>query len=277
MSQKTHAGENALTMLVQLVKTALKGKVDTEPGKGLSTSDYTPAEKAKLAAVAEGANRTTVEDVLTSDSRVNALSAAQGKVLDGKIKEMKDSLGALGYGDMLKLTYDADNDGVIDKAANADKLGGQAPGYYAPASSVPTKVSQVTNDAGYQTAANVEAAISAKGYQTAAQVDARISAANARVYKPQGAVAFADLPVPAQANLGFVYNVTDAFTTSDAFLEGAGRKYPGGTNVAAVQSGEGFAWDVLGGFYDLSGYVLSSEITELTNQEVQAIWDSVVV
>ncbi len=277
MSQKTHAGENALTMLVQLVKTALKGKVDAEPGKGLSTSDYTPAEKAKLAAVAEGANRTTVEDVLTSDSRVNALSAAQGKVLDGKIKEMKDSLGALGYGDMLKLTYDADNDGVIDKAANADKLGGQAPGYYAPASSVPTKVSQVTNDAGYQTAANVEAAISAKGYQTAAQVDARISAANARVYKPQGAVAFADLPVPAQANLGFVYNVTDAFTTSDAFLEGAGRKYPGGTNVAAVQSGEGFAWDVLGGFYDLSGYVLSSEITELTNQEVQAIWDSVVV
>ena len=114
-------------------------------------------------------------------------------------------------------------------------------------------------------------------YQTAAQVDARISAANARVYKPQGAVAFADLPVPAPANLGFVYNVTDAFTTSDAFLEGAGRKYPGGTNVAAVQSGEGFAWDVLGGFYDLSGYVLSSEITELTNQEVQAIWDSVVV
>lgn len=277
MSQKTHAGENALTMLVQLVKTALKGKVDAEPGKGLSASDYTPAEKAKLAAVAEGANRTTVEDVLTSDSRVNALSAAQGKVLDGKIKEMKDSLGALGYGDMLKLTYDADNDGVIDKAANADKLGGQAPGYYAPASSVPTKVSQVTNDAGYQTAANVEAAIAAKGYQTAAQVDARISAANARVYKPQGAVAFADLPVPGQANLGFVYNVTDAFTTSDAFLEGAGRKYPGGTNVAAVQSGEGFAWDVLGGFYDLSGYVLSSEITELTNQEVQAIWDSVVV
>lgn len=277
MSQKTHAGENALTMLVQLVKTALKGKVNAEAGKGLSTNDYTTAEKAKLSSVAEGATRTTVEDALTSDSKVNALSAAQGKVLDGKIKEMKDSLGALGYGDMLKITYDADNDGVIDKAANADQLGGQAPGYYAPASSVPTKVSQVTNDAGYQTAANVEAAISAKGYQTAAQVDARINAANARVYKPQGAIAFADLPAPAQANLGSVYNITDAFTTSTSFLEGSGRKYPAGTNVAVVQSGEGYAWDVLGGFYDLSGYVLSSEITELTNQEVQAIWDSVVV
>ncbi len=277
MSQKTHAGENALTMLVQLVKTALKSKVSAEAGKGLSSNDYTTAEKTKLSGVAEGANKTTVEDALNSDSKVNALSAAQGKVLDGKIKEVKDSLGGLGYGDMLKTTYDADEDGVVDKAANADKLGGQVPGYYAPASSVPTKVSQVTNDAGYQTAANVEAAITGKGYQTEAQVDAKISAANARVYKPQGAIAFASLPVPAKANLGFVYNVTDAFTTSTGFLEGAGRKYPAGTNVVVVQSGESYVWDVLGGFYDLSGYVLSSEITELTNQEVQAIWDSVVV
>lgn len=277
MSQKVHAGENALTMLVQLVKTALKDKVSAEAGKGLSSNDYTAAEKLKLSGVAEGANKTTVEDALTSDSRVNALSAAQGKVLDGKIKEMKDSLGGLGYGDMMKASYDADNDGVVDKAADADKLGGQVPGYYAAASSVPTKVSQVTNDAGYQTAANVEAAITGKGYQTAAQVDAKISAANARVFKPQGSCAFAALPVPAQANLGFVYNVTDAFTTSAGFLEGSGKKYPAGTNVVAVQSGEGYAWDVLGSFYDLSGYVLASEIQELTNQEVQAIWDSVVV
>ena len=47
--------------------------------------------------------------------------------------------------------------------------------------------------------------------------------------------------------------------------------------MVVVQSGEGYAWDVLGSFYDLSGYVLASEIQELTNQEVQAIWDSVVV
>lgn len=37
------------------VKTALDGKVDAQTGKGLSTNDYTTAEKTKLAGVAEGA------------------------------------------------------------------------------------------------------------------------------------------------------------------------------------------------------------------------------
>ena len=38
------------------LETALAGKVDTESGKGLSTNDYTTAEKQKLAGIAEGAN-----------------------------------------------------------------------------------------------------------------------------------------------------------------------------------------------------------------------------
>lgn len=38
------------------VTTALADKVDKVTGKGLSTSDYTPAEKNKLAGIAEGAN-----------------------------------------------------------------------------------------------------------------------------------------------------------------------------------------------------------------------------
>lgn len=37
------------------VDTALSGKVDKETGKGLSTNDYTTAEKTKLAGIAEGA------------------------------------------------------------------------------------------------------------------------------------------------------------------------------------------------------------------------------
>lgn len=37
------------------VNTALSGKVDKETGKGLSTNDYTTAEKTKLAGIAEGA------------------------------------------------------------------------------------------------------------------------------------------------------------------------------------------------------------------------------
>ena len=42
---------------------------------------------------------------------------------------------------------------------------------------VPAKTSEITNDSGYQTAAQVESAVTGKGYQTAAQVGAAITAA----------------------------------------------------------------------------------------------------
>jgi len=79
----------------------------------------------------------------------------------------------------------------------------------------------------------------------------------ARTYKAGGSVAFAALPTPDEAHLGFVYNVTDKFTTTAGFIEGAGSKHPAGTNVAivAVTDGEatGYKYDVMAGFVDLSG------------------------
>lgn len=143
-----YVDENGLLYFWQQLKTLFNGKVDKVEGKGLSTNDYTTAEKTKLSGIADGANKTTVENVLTSTSTTNALSANQGKVLDEKIKALSDSMGELGYGDMMKATYDTDNDGVVDNAA---KLGGNAPSYYAKAADIPTKVSQLTNDKGYLT------------------------------------------------------------------------------------------------------------------------------
>lgn len=86
---------------------------------------------------------------------------------------------------------------------------------------------------------------------TKEELNAKISA----VYKPAGSVAFADLPALAENVLGNVYNVTNAFTTTDSFVEGAGNKYPKGTNVVVVKSGEDYKFDVLAGFVDLSGKV----------------------
>lgn len=73
---------------IQQIKNSLNNKVDKVSGKQLSTNDYTTAEKQKLSGIATQANKTTVENVLTSTSSTNALSAAQGKVL-------KDALDAL--------------------------------------------------------------------------------------------------------------------------------------------------------------------------------------
>lgn len=75
---------------IQQIKSSLNNKVDKVEGKQLSTNDYTTTEKQKLAGIAEQANKTTVENILTSTSSTNALSAAQGKAL----KDLIDALTA---------------------------------------------------------------------------------------------------------------------------------------------------------------------------------------
>lgn len=105
------------------------------------------------------------------------------------------------------------------------------------------------------------------GLQTADQVQAAISSAITGVYTPKGSIAFKSLPTAAAGNKGWVYNITDAFTTTAAFVEGAGHSYGAGTNVVCVAAGGGsYKWDVLAGTIDL---------TELTAAEVQTLWDSI--
>lgn len=75
------------------------------------------------------------------------------------------------------------------------------------------------------------------------------------VYKPVGSIAFSALPAaPAAAQQGYVYNMTDAFTTDARFVEGAGKEYPAGTNVAVVLNGSAYMYDALSGNVDLSNY-----------------------
>lgn len=50
----------------KVVYTELAGKVDTETGKGLSTNDYTDAEKTKLAGIEAGANNYSLPAATTS-------------------------------------------------------------------------------------------------------------------------------------------------------------------------------------------------------------------
>lgn len=52
-----YVGENSLKKLITLIKNKLDTKVDKKDGKGLSTNDYTSAEKTKLAGIATGANK----------------------------------------------------------------------------------------------------------------------------------------------------------------------------------------------------------------------------
>mgnify|MGYP001657714020 FL=1 len=76
--------------------TALElGKVDKVSGRQLSSNDFTAAYKSKLDGIANQANKTTVENSLTSTSTTNALAAAQGKALKDLIDALTTRVAAL--------------------------------------------------------------------------------------------------------------------------------------------------------------------------------------
>lgn len=88
---------------------------------------------------------------------------------------------------------------------------------------------------------------------------------NARIYKVAGSKAFADLGNPSVNTVGFVYSITDDFTTDNRFIDGAGENFPAGTNVVGIvdvdasTGTETYWWDTLSGFVDLSGYLLKTD------------------
>lgn len=108
---------------------------------------------------------------------------------------------------------------------------------------------------------------------TKAECDDQIAAAVSSVYKPMGSRPFASLPALADAAVGDVYNVSDGFTTTADFLEGAGKPFPAGTNVVVVNSGGQKMWDVLTGMVDLSDYAKLADFVPITTAEIDALWD----
>ena len=85
---------------------------------------------------------------------------------------------------------------------------------------------------------------------------------------PKGSKAFASLAPAtdlAAGHLGEMWNITDAFTTTADFAEGAGHSIPAGANVYVANVGTAaepsYKYDIFQGMYDLSGYALKSEMS----------------
>ncbi|MHA9740274.1 hypothetical protein [Robinsoniella peoriensis] len=102
--------DNGLLYLWNKIKTlvtnAISNKVDKVPGKGLSTNDYTTAEKDKLAGVASGAevNQNAFSHVLVGGTTLSA--------------DQKLDVLTLGAGSNITLTPDAATDKVTISSTN---------------------------------------------------------------------------------------------------------------------------------------------------------------
>ena len=95
----------------------------------------------------------------------------------------------------------------------------------------------------------------------------------ASTYKAKGSKAtVTELPTPSADNVGDVYNMSAGFTTNENFSE-SGTYYPKGTNVVVADIGdETYKYDVLAGDYDLSVYQLASELQDVSNAEIDALF-----
>lgn len=159
------------------VTTKLAGKVDKVEGKGLSTNDYTTAEKTKLANIAENAQVNTIETVqvngvalsasnktvnvvvptttsqLTnnSDFATNASVTTKVEAVDGKVTSLATRVGTA----ETKLT--GIEEGAEVNIIETVKVNGEALTVTDKAVdiAVPTKVSQLSNDAGYAKSTDV--------------------------------------------------------------------------------------------------------------------------
>ena len=170
--------DNGLLYFWQKVKTLLADKVSVESGKGLSSNDYTTAEKTKLSGIATGANINIIE-------AINVNGAAQA---------------------------------VTSKTVNI---------------SVPTNNNQLTNGAGYQTAAQVQALIANAGHVKREIVD--------------------KLPTTGDPNT--IYMVLKSGSTGDTYNE-----------YMYINN----AWELIGSSTaDLSGYVKTTDT--ISNSEIDTI------
>lgn len=109
------------------------------------------------------------------------------------------------------------------------------------------------------------------------EVDNKVSAALTSAIVPKGTVTYSNLPTPAKANLGYMYNVSDAFTTDARFVDGASKKYEAGANVyvVAITTGSSteYKFDVFMGFVDLSGYQTKADMPgAATNEDIDKMF-----
>lgn len=146
----------------------------------------------------------------------------------------------------------------ISTKTTAERLAGLLNQFYAKKTDLPTKLSDLTNDG---------------GFISETTIDEKISAAVAGALIPGGSVTFANLPALTKANNNHIYNIEDAFTTTADFVEGAGKEFPAGTNVAIINTGTAsspvYKYDTYTGTFDFSGF--ANKVSGATSGHLAAL------
>lgn len=128
------------------------------------------------------------------------------------------------------------------------------------------------------------------GKMTQAKAQELVDQNVGKAYKPGGSKTLATLPALTEANFGHVYHMTEDFVTTDDFVEGLGKSYTAGTEVAIVEipgANEGdpvtYKYNVLSSYIDTSKFAAQSSFSVVkaavdaievaSNSDIQALID----
>lgn len=151
---------------------------------------------------------------------------------------------------------------------------------------VPQKVSDLTNDAsyttlaavdeaGYQTSQEVESAITSKGYQTSSQVEATITSKGYQTESQVQTLINNSIGEMTGVSFEVVESLPQTGVSGTIYLvahsHGSGDSYDEYIWLSDTQTYEKIGNTDI----DLSQYVLSSDLVEISNSDVQELWDSV--
>lgn len=194
-----------------------------------SASEY--AASASAYASDAGSNKAATDSNVDSTSAYAASAASQASLATSKASETANYLASTSEYTSSASEYAAvAGSHVADTGSNASL----AESYMSSASSY---ASEAGSEASY---ANSCAGEAEYWYN---QTEA-IAEGFAGTLIPMGTVAFASLPDLEDVQSGWMYNVSDEFTTTEDFQEGSGLVIPAGSNVYKTALG---LWDILAG------------------------------
>lgn len=233
------------------VKTALNNKVDKVSGKGLSTNDFTNAYKTKLDGIAANAQVNVIEGITVNSTAVPLTNKIANLTIPTKLTDLTNDGNFVTDANYVHTdnNFTTTLKNKLNGIATGAEVNVQSDWSVTSTSSdayiknKPTKVSQFTNDSGFQNATQVQNAINA--------ALADITGIDFQIVQT----------LPSTGEKGVIYLVPNSGSGNNSYDE-----YIWITNGSTSRFEKIGTTDV-----DLSGYVLYTDLVAITNSEIDTI------
>lgn len=274
-------------------------KVDKEAGKGLSSNDYTAAEKTKLAGIAAGAQVNVLEGIQRNGSTVTVTNKIANISVPTKTSDITNDSGFITSADVPEGAAASTTTPAMDGTATVgtetafargdhvhpsdtskvDKVAGKGLSTEDYTSAEKTKLSGIAEGA----QVNVVTNASSTGSGAAQTMTVSKGSTNYTTYTK----AALDSSLGAKADASSVYTKTEIDQKLTGAMDYKGTKatvgdLPSSGNTTGdvwhvtADGGEyawnGSAWEELGTAVDLSGYVEESEIGLATTEDIDELF-----